>query len=99
MRIRILKSAQDDLRDGYWFYESQETGVGNYFLDSLNSDIESLKIYAGVHSKHFGKYHRLLAKRFPFAVYYRIKNREIIVYAVLDCRRKPAWIRKRLQGK
>ena len=35
MRIRILKSAQDDLRDGYWFYESQETGVGDYFLDSL----------------------------------------------------------------
>jgi len=42
MKIRILKSAQEDLREGYWFYESQEAGLGDYFLDSLNSDIESL---------------------------------------------------------
>ena len=68
----------------------------NYFLDSLNSDIESLKIYAGIHSIHFGKYHRLLSKRFPFAVYYRIEENKVRVYAVLDCRRDPAWIRKRL---
>jgi len=53
MRIRILKSAQEDLREGYWFYESQGAGLGDYFLDSLNSDIESLKIYAGVHGKYF----------------------------------------------
>lgn len=56
MRIRILKSAQEDLREGYWFYESTEDGLGDYFLDSLNANIESLKIYAGVHGKHFGKY-------------------------------------------
>lgn len=97
MKIRILKSAQEDLREGYWFYERQEVGLGDYFLDSLNADIESLKIYAGVHSKPFGKYYRLLAKRFPFAVYYRIQKKEVIVYAVLDCRRNPAWIRKRLK--
>jgi len=42
MKIRILKSAQEDLREGYWFYECQEAGLGDYFLDSLNSDIESL---------------------------------------------------------
>ena len=39
----------------------------------------------------------LLSKRFPFAVYYRIVENEILVYAVLDCRRDPAWIRKRLE--
>ena len=44
---------------------------------------------------HFGC-HRLLAKRFPFAVYYRIQDKVILVYAILDCRRDPAWIRNRL---
>jgi len=96
MNIKILKSAQADLLGGYRFYERQKKGLGNYFLSSLNSDIESLKIYAGIHSIHFGKYYRLLSKRFPFAVYYRIEENEIRVYAVLDCRRDPAWIRKRL---
>lgn len=96
MRIVILEAACKDLEEGYQFYEAQEPGIGNYFIDSLFSDIDSLKEHAGIHHVSFGKYHRLLCRRFPFAVYYRIENNEARVYAVLDCRRKPAWIRKRL---
>ena len=97
MKIKILESAKQDLREGFDFYKSQETGIGNYFLESIFSDIESLRLFAGIHGVHFGRYHRLLSKRFPFAVYYRIEEDEVRVYAILDCRRDPAWIRKRLQ--
>lgn len=34
---------------------------------------------------------------FPFAIYYTIEENVIKVYAVLDCRKDPAWIRKRLK--
>jgi hypothetical protein len=37
--IRILSAARRDLMRGYRFYESQASGVGRYFLDSLFSDI------------------------------------------------------------
>lgn len=96
MKIKILGSASRDLVDGYRFYEMQAEGVGVYFLDSLYSDIDSLIISAGMHSVHFWKYNRLLSKRFPFAVYYRVEDQTVLVYAVLDCRRRPAWIRTRL---
>ena len=95
MKIEILDLAERDLIDGFGFYEHQSKGLGNYFLDSIFSDIESLHLYAGIHTLHFG-YHRLLAKRFPFAVYYRLQNDIVKIYAVLDCRRNPAWIRDRL---
>jgi len=49
--IQILSEAEVDLEDGRWFYESQGKSVGEYFWDSLISDIESLVIYAGIHSK------------------------------------------------
>jgi hypothetical protein len=97
MKLKILESAKEDLKEGFYFYESQERNVGSYFLESLFSDIESLRLFGGIHSIHFGKYHRLLSKRFPFAVYYRVEENEVRVYAVLDCRRDPAWIRNRLQ--
>jgi plasmid stabilization system protein ParE len=97
MKIRILASASQDLVDGYWFYEKQAEGIGGYFLDTLYSDIDSLAINAGIHPLHFGKYHRLLSRRFPFAVYYRVERGTVLVYAVLDCRRQPAWIRDRLK--
>ena len=96
MKIRIIASASRDLLEGYRFYEKQAAGIGAYFLDSLYSDIDSLMISAGMHSVHFGRYHRLLSKRFPFAIYYRIEDQSVLVYAVLDCRRNPAWIRTKL---
>jgi len=92
MKIEILDLAEQDLIDGFNFYESQAKGLGDYFLDAIYSDIESLHIYAGIHNLHFG-YHRLLAKRFPFAIYYRFRSEVVSVYAVLDCRRHPTWIR------
>ena len=97
MNIKVLPIASDDLFNGYQFYEQQEKGIGSYFLDSLFSDIDSLLVYHGVHPVFFGKYYRLLSKRFPFAVYYTIEDENIIVYAVLDCRKNPAWIEGRFE--
>ena len=97
MKIKILSSARQDLLDGYHFYEAQSPGMGEYFLDSLSSDIDSLLVTHGVHARFFNRYYRLLSKRFPFAVYYQLEHETIWVYAVLDCRKKPAWIRKQLK--
>jgi plasmid stabilization system protein ParE len=96
MRVRILAAASQDLIEGYRFYEKQSEGVGAYFLDTLYSDIDSLIVNAGIHPVHFEKYHRLLSKRFPFAVYYLVEGQTTLVYAILDCRRSPAWVRKKL---
>lgn len=97
MKIKVLDEAEEDLFDGSRFYDAQEPGVGRYFLDSLFSDIDSLQLHAGVHEKHFG-YHRLLAKRFPYAIYYRLSGDLVRVYAVLDCRQAPARIEARLNN-
>lgn len=96
MKIRILDAASQDLIAGARFYEKQEAGLGEYFIDSLFSEIDSLLIYAGIHPVFFGAYHRMLAKRFPFAIYYKIAENMVSIHAVLDCRRNPAWARKRL---
>jgi len=95
MNIQILDAAERDLIEGYHFYENQSEGLGQYFLDTIYADIESLCLYFGIHPQHFG-YHRLLAKRFPFAIYYRVEEKCIRIHAILDCRRDPASILDRL---
>ncbi|MBN2218117.1 MAG: type II toxin-antitoxin system RelE/ParE family toxin [Pirellulales bacterium] len=95
MRIKILEAAEQDLLDGFRFYERQSEVVGRYFLDSLTVDLESLHLYAGIHAKQYG-YYRMLARRFPFMIYYRIEGDTILVDAVLDARRDPTRIQKRL---
>jgi plasmid stabilization system protein ParE len=98
MKLRLLTSAFNDLADGRDFYRRQGKGLGSYFLDSLFSDIDSLALYAGIHRKVFG-FHRLLSKRFPYAIYYQIEAGTVaIVYRVLDCRQNPHKVRAALKS-
>ena len=62
MKIRLFPGAERDLEIGVDFYESQQPGLGCYINDSLIADIESLRIYAGIH-KTFRGFHRSLSKR------------------------------------
>ena len=96
MRIEILPDAQRDLIAGFRFYERQGPELGNYFLEALFADIELLATQGGIHASLFG-YHRSLSKRFPFAIYYRVENDAVRIRAILDCRRRPSWIRRRLR--
>jgi hypothetical protein len=60
---------RDNLIDGFYFYEKQEPGLGNYFLTSLYSDMEAVKILFGIHPRAYRGFHRALSNRFPFAIY------------------------------
>lgn len=97
MEIRLLESAKEDLGEGARFYEDKSGGLGDYFLDCIQADVRSLHHFAGVHEVS-GDFHRMLAKRFPFAIYYLIENDRVDIYAILDCRRDPDWIAKRLSS-
>lgn len=93
MKIQILDLAKTDLVEGHRFYEKQEAGLGDYFLRNLFADIDHLQITAGSHLKPYRHYHRALSKRFPFAIFYEV----VKIQAVVDCRRRPSWIRKHLR--
>lgn len=97
MKIRILPEAERDLELGADFYESQRLGLGRYFNDCLASDIESLRLYAGIHARAFGL-HRCMSDRFPFAIFYEFQGNTVDVYAVLDCRQDPDQIESRLSS-
>ena len=96
MNVVILEDAAEDLESGAQFFESCEIGVGDYFLDSILSDLDSLVLFAAIHPIYFG-FHRMLSKRFPFGIYYEVEDEAVYVYAILDLRRDPLWIRKQLR--
>ena len=63
----------------------------------LFSDIDSLMLYAGIHRQVLG-FHRMLSRRFPWAVYYRFDAAgAVVVYRVLDCRQDPGKTRAALR--
>ena len=66
------------------------------FFDSVFSDIDSLALYAGIHPVIYG-YYRMLSKRFPYAVYYKVEDDLAIVWRVLDLQSNPDRIRYALK--
>ena len=97
IRVRISEDALQDLNDGFLFYEAQETGLGDYFAACLRADIERLKVSAGVHRVVYQDYHRLLSKVFPYGILYTLEAEWAVVWAVIDLRKDPAWIREHLK--
>jgi hypothetical protein len=68
--VVVVADAAEDMEAARDFYEAQEPGVGEYCVDSLLADIESLGLFRGIHPLHFD-FHRMLASRFPFGIYCR----------------------------
>ena len=94
--IRLTLSATDDLMNAFTFYEAREAGVGDYFLQCLSSDIDSLGLYAGIHPKSYSGFYRTASKRFPFSIYDQFDGTVVLVAAVIDARRNPSTIARDL---
>ncbi len=93
----LTASAQNDIVSAQSFYEEESEGLGEYFYDSIIADLDSLQFYAGIHPFVFG-FHRKLARRFPFAIYYDIEDEsQVIILAVFHTRKAldPATLRHR----
>ena len=96
IKVQISDDALADLNDGHWFYEAQEAGLGDYFTSCLRADIERLKVSAGIHPIVYRDYHRMLSRIFPYGVFYTLDAACAVVWAVIDLRRDPDWIRDHL---
>jgi plasmid stabilization system protein ParE len=96
IHLRISDDALHDLNHGFLFYEAQQPGLGDYFSTCLRADIEGLRLTAGAHRVVYRDYHRLLSRVFPYGIFYTRLDEEVAVWAVIDLRRDPDWIRARL---
>lgn len=96
MNVEVRNEAQLDIAEGVAFYDRQGHGAGDYFYHRIFEDIDSLSDEAGIHEKHFG-YHRKIASRHPFLIYYRMVEKGVEVVAVLDGRSLPSDIDALLQ--
>jgi len=87
-KVVVLDDAAKDIEMGRDFYENLDPGAGDYFTESILSDLVKLSKTSGIHPIVFG-YYRMLATKFPFAIYYQTNKKRTEVVAILDLRRNP----------
>ena len=96
MRVVILEDAAEDLELGAQFYEFLREGRWGllFRFDPFRSRFSGSLRWD--HPIYF-QFHRMLSRRFPFAIYYEVEAEVRYVYAILDLRRDPVWIREQLR--
>lgn len=94
-RIRVTPATADDIADAYDYYEGQRTGLGEEFRGELHVALGLLIEFSEAGPAVHGGLRRLLLRRFPYAVYYRITETTIVLRACLHQHSDPRiWSRR-----
>lgn len=92
---RFRPEVVDDLSTAWDWYEQRRSGLGEEFLAAVERCVERIttnpKLFAVVHRD----VRRALVGRFPYAVFFAIRDEEVTVLAILHARRDPGtWLQR-----
>jgi len=91
---------QDDLGAGFDWYEEQRSGLGQEFLSAVQSTLRSIEQFPEMFVFIHRDVRRAIVSRFPFAVFYLIESRRVVVLRVLHTARDPKlWPRIRRRAR
>ncbi len=96
-RITLTPEAEDDIDQGYFWYESRKIGLGREFLTSVDARLQSIGRNPKIFQEIYKHYRRAVVRRFPYSILYEDTGTEVIVYAVFHSHQDPEKWRERLQ--
>ena len=94
---RLVAEPRADLEVAATFdwYENEETGLGQEFLDELRAAYDRIADGPLAYQDIRSGIRRGLLRRFPYAVYFAVVDEVVVVLAVLHIARDPAeWQRR-----
>jgi plasmid stabilization system protein ParE len=95
MKIEILEVAERDMQSSLRFYIRRSPALAVDYLSDFQNACERILFFPEAGTSLNAEIRRLLLKRFPFAIYYRMISETIEVIGILHTRRNPAIWKKR----
>jgi toxin ParE1/3/4 len=86
-RLVIRPRAETDLCEARDWYESQRAGLGSEFVAEIDAIMQALVHDPQRHAVYYRDFRRILARRFPYKLFYRLEDDRIIVFRILHARR------------
>jgi toxin ParE1/3/4 len=96
MRFFLHDDAETELDYATAYYESCREGLGIEFAEEVYRAVSLATDFPEAGSPCSKSTRRLLIRRFPFGVIYRVKGQMLQVIAVADLRRRPGYWRDRV---
>lgn len=86
----IRPEERADLLDAFHWYQSQRPGLGLDFKLCIDEVLSTLQRIPLIYKTVLHEVRRAVIKKFPFGVFYLVKDNIVIVLAVVHARRDPA---------
>ena len=91
--IIFVPEIEDDLANIYKWYEDKSKGLGEDFLRIFYTKSVEISRNPLIYQKIFLDFRRALIRRFPYSIYYLIKQNYVVVYGVFHTSRDPKKIK------
>ena len=91
----FTSEAQTDVEEAFAWYEAQRPGLGETFRRAVDLALESIEAHPEAYAILHRQTRRVLLPRFPYGLYYRVLDRNIVVVACLHGKRHPRTWRSR----
>jgi plasmid stabilization system protein ParE len=86
----VLRSAAAaDVEDAWRWYEAQREGLGDEFLDVVRATLESIRAHPESAPVVLRDIRRQLLRRFPYGLFCRLIQGQVVVVACLHAKRSP----------
>ncbi len=92
----FLFEAEQEMYAAVHFYNIQEDGLGLDFLDEVQVALDRIRKAPGRWRVIFQDIRKIIVKRFPFNIIYRVEPDQIIILAVAHQKRKWDYWQTRL---
>lgn len=89
MKLKLLKAARADVADAIAYYDGQEPGLGADFASEVRKTVERILQYPNAWAQVSKRTRRCQVNRFPYGVFYSLRNDVVVVIAVLHSHRQP----------
>jgi len=99
MPVRLLAGAKSEFADSEAWYEERHEGSGAEFYAAVKATITEIATHPFRFPKHGTGVRWCLLKRFPFAVIYAPRPREVVIVAIMHTSRLPDYWRSRVTKK
>ena len=85
--VIVRPRAEADLLEARLWYEGQRAGLGDAFLGEVKQTITRLENHPERPPLYYRDFRRLLTRRFPYKLFYRIERDRVVVFRILHAKR------------
>lgn len=89
LKLVITPEAVLNVADAFEYYEFSQTGLGEYFLESLEATYLTIAKNPEMYRFAFDMFRQVKLKNFPYLVIYSVEGNEIIVAKVFNTYQNP----------